>query len=454
MDSLSRNILSVLLPFSVLFSKPSWKKALTLLLGALLCTGKRTVCSALRAMGLEFEAGFSKYHHLLNRTEWSSLKAAKILFRMLLALIPDSLPVVLLVDETLERRRGKQIKAKGYYRDAVRSSQSQVVKAMGLKWSVMALSVKLPFMSRTFALPFLTVLEPSKKCDAAKKRRHKTSLRWTSQMVLQVRRWVGRARPLILVGDGGYAAGQLALDCICFGVTLVSRLKMNAALFDFPAEKRPGQRGRTAKKGVRLKNFKQMLSLNGLPWKEMEVTGYGGEKRMARVVSDTCMWGADGTTPIPIRWALVVDPAGKLDPLPLMSTDPHMTPERMVALFIDRWSLEVAFEESREHLGVETQRQWSDQAIARSTPILMGLYSCVCMMADRLGQVELLKVEATAWHRKQRATFSDMLRAVRMMIWRDNLISRKGRITPSVENNTPEMADWVNDIVRRVLQAA
>ena len=149
-----------------------------------------------------------------------------------------------------------------------------------------------------------------------------------------------------------------------------------------------------------------------------------------------------------------MDPAGKLDPLPLMSTDPHMTPERMVALFIDRWSLEVAFEESREHLGVETQRQWSDQAIARSTPILMGLYSCVCMMADRLGQVELLKVEATAWHRKQRATFSDMLRAVRMMIWRDNLISRKGRITPSVENNTPEMADWVNDIVRRVLQAA
>ena len=87
MDSLSRNILSVLLPFSVLFSKPSWKKALTLLLGTLLCTGKRTVCSALRAMGLECEAGFSKYHHLLNRTEWSSLKAARILLFMLLVFV-------------------------------------------------------------------------------------------------------------------------------------------------------------------------------------------------------------------------------------------------------------------------------------------------------------------------------------------------------------------------------
>jgi hypothetical protein len=200
----------------------------------------------------------------------------------------------------------------------------------------------------------------------------------------------------------------LALDCIHFGVTLVSRLKMNAALFDFPAEKRPGQRGRSAKKGVRLTNFKQMLSIEGLPWKEMEVLGYGGEKRVAGVISNTCMWGADGTIPIPIRWVLVVDPAGKLDPLPLMSTDPLMTAERMIELFVDRWDLEVTFEETREHLGVETQRQWSDRAIARSTPVLMGLYSCVCLMANRFRQNEQLKIEATAWHQKTCATFSDI----------------------------------------------
>lgn len=454
MDSLSHSILSIFSPFSVLFSKPSWKKALTLLLGTLLCTGKRTVCSALRAMGLECEASFSKYHHLLNRTEWSSLRAAKILFFMLLVFVSYKHPVVLLVDETLERRRGKKIQAKGYYRDAVRSSQSQVVNAMGLKWLVMAIALKSPLMKRALALPFFSVLEPSKKCNAARKRQHKTSLRWTSQMVLQVRRWVGKMRSLILVGDGGFAAGQLAIDCIRYGVTLVSRLKMNAALFDFPAEKRPGQRGRVAKKGVKLKNFKQMLSLEGLPWKEMEVVGYGGEKRMAHVVSDTCMWGADGTTPIPIRWVLVVDPKGKLDPLPLMSTDPLMTPERMVELFVDRWGLEVTFEETREHLGVETQRQWSDRAIARSTPVLMGLYSCVCLMANRLERANRLKVGATAWHKKEHVAFSDMLRAVRMAIWRDNLNSGKVKITPSLENITPELMDWMDNIVRRVLQAA
>jgi len=161
MDSLSQNILSVLLPFSVLFSKPSWQKALTLLLGAIICASKRTVCAALRAMGHADEPGFAKYHHILNRVEWSTLKAAKILLFMLLTFVCNDHPLVLLVDETLERRRGKQIKAKGYYRDAVRSSQSRVVNTMGLKWLVMALSVKLPFMQRAIALPFLSVLEPS-----------------------------------------------------------------------------------------------------------------------------------------------------------------------------------------------------------------------------------------------------------------------------------------------------
>jgi hypothetical protein len=123
-----------------------------------------------------------------------------------------------------------------------------------------------------------------------------------------------------------------------------------------------------------------------------------------------------------------------------------MTPERMVELFVDRWGLEVTFEETREHLGVETQRQWSDRAIARSTPALMGLYSCVCLMATQLRQVEPLKAETASWHQKEHITFSDMLRAVRMVIWRDNLISRKAKNTPFLGNITPEMAEWAEAI--------
>ena len=209
MSSLSHEILAVLLPFSVLFSKPSWKKAITLVFGALLCTGRRTVCAALRAMGLTEDTGFSRYHHVLSRAKWSALEAANILLVMLLTLIPDGNPLVIFVDETLERRRGKKIKAKGYYRDAVRSSKAQVVKTSGLKWLVMAASVKLPFMPRALALPFLSVLEFSKKYDAQRKKAHKTTLQWTRQMICQVCKWVGKKRRIILVGDGGFAAGQL-----------------------------------------------------------------------------------------------------------------------------------------------------------------------------------------------------------------------------------------------------
>jgi len=454
MDSLSHEILAVILPFSVLFSKPSWQKALTLVLGTLLCTGRRTVCAALRAMGLSDNEGFSRYHQLLNRANWSSLKAANILLCMLLTLIPEGSPLVLFIDETLERRRGKKIKAKGYYRDAVRSSKACVVKTAGLKWLVMAVSVKLPFIPRALALPFLTVLEYSKKYDKQRKRRHKTTLKWTRQMVCQVLRWVGKKRRLILVGDGGFAAAQLAWDCIRRGVTLVSRLKMNARLFDFPPERTPGKRGRIALKGRKLVNFKQMLAMENLPWKEVEITGYSGVRRKVRFISTTCMWGAEGATPVPIRWVLVIDPTGKMDPLPLMSTDPLMTPKQMLELYIDRWSIEVTFEESREHLGVETQRQWSDKAIARSTPVLLGLYSLVCLIANRLGQSEVLKVEETAWYRKEHATFSDLLRAVRMAIWRDNLFLQKSEMSASVKNITPEMEEWARTIVKRLLQAA
>jgi len=453
MNSLTQIILSILAPFSVLFSKPSWKKALTLLIGALLCTNKRTICSALRAMGLSTEASFSKYHHLLNRTGWSTLEASRILFFMLLRLISSDAPIRLLVDETLERRRGKKINAKGYYRDAVRSSKSQIVKTTGLKWLVMAFSFRFSFMKRAIALPFFSILEPSKKYNEGKKRRHKTTLQWTSQMICQVRRWVGRARKIVLVGDGGFAVGRLLLDCARHGVALVSRLKMNAALFDFPEES-PGKRGRKPLKGKKLINFKEMLKMGGLPWQELEIVGYNGIKHVVRFITAICMWGADGITPVPIKWVLVIDPSGKLDPLPLMSSDLEMEAKEIIELYIDRWGLEVTFEETREYLGVETQRQWSDKAIERTTSILMGLYSLVCLMGKELHQRGRLLAEQCAWYQKDCPTFSDILKTVRLILWKDNLISRKGTFCPSGGNSSQEAEEWMDSLVRCFVQAA
>jgi hypothetical protein len=292
-------------------------------------------------------------------------------------------PLVMFLDETLERRNGPKIKAKGYYRDAVRSSRKCVVKSSGLKWLSLALAWRFPFSARCFALPFMTVLEPSIKCDRSKNKRHKTTLDWTIQMLMQVVRWLGDV-PVILVGDGGFACGKLAWRCLKLKICLVTRLKMNARLYDIPPEIGSKRRGRQRTKGLKLYSFKEMILMADLGWKEVIVEGYGGKPKRMKYISNVSLWGGDSFRPVPIRWVLVVDPEGELDPLPLMSTDIHMCPEKIITLYIQRWNLEVTFEEVREHLGVETQRQWSDKAIARTTPILLSLYTLVCLIANRL----------------------------------------------------------------------
>lgn len=438
---LSPDILSFILPFAVLFSTQSWHNAQTLLCGAILCKGKRTICAILRTLGLQNEPGFSKYHRLLNYVGWSALKGASILFKILLKCVPKGSRPVIFIDETLERRKGKKIKEKGLYRDAVASTKSNVVNAYGLKWLVMSLSVRFSFVKRTFALPFFTVLEPSSRCNQQQKKRHKTTMNWACQMVKQVIRWIPQI-PFILVGDGGFATGELAWTCLSHQITLISRLKMNARLFDFPPEVMPGKRGRRAKKGNRFANFTQMLEIQDLGWQEAEVMGYGGQKKAVCYLTNTSLWGVDGYEPVPIRWVLVIDPAGQLAPLPLMSTDINLSAEEIIALYIERWSIEVTFQEVREHLGVETQRQWSEKAIQRTTPVLMGLYSLVCLMANQMGKAQTIDAESTAWYHKEVATFADLLKMVRKQLWRDSLFYRKTIFRASEENNLQEEEFW------------
>ena len=434
MTSLSPAILSVIAPFAVLFSRPVWKNALTLIIGTILCRGKRTVCAALRIMGLSNETSFAKYHHVLNRVEWSPLLAAKILLGMLVSMIGSGNPLVMFIDETLERRKGAKIKAKGYYRDAVRSSKKIVVKSSGLKWLSLAISWRFPFSKRHLALPFMTVLEPSIKSDKIANKRHKTTLKWTIQMLMQVVRWL-KNTPIILVGDGGFACGELAWRCLKLKICLITRLKINARLYDFPPEDKPGKRGRKKAKGAKLFSFKEMVGMPDLGWKDIIVEGYEKKKKRLKYISNVSLWGGDGFPPLPIRWVLVLDPEGELDPVPLMSTDLTISPEKIITFYIQRWNLEVTFEEVREHLGVETQRQWSDKAIARTTPILLSLYTIVCLIANRLQTERPIDVAQTAWYEKHDATFSDLVKAVRKILWKDNLIFRKHVSESFRENN-------------------
>jgi hypothetical protein len=335
MPPLSPAILSIIAPFAILFSRPVWNNAITLLVGTILCRGKRTVCAALRVMGLSNCTGFAKYHHVLNRAKWSPLSGSKILLKLLAKEVGQDKHVTILVDENLERRKGPKIKAKGYYRDSVRSSKKVVVKSMGLKWLTMALLLRFQFSERYMALPFMSALETSEKSDNAANRRHKTTLQWTMQMVIQVSQWL-KYTPITIVGDGGFACGDLAWLCLKLKIELITRLKMNARLYDFPPPDEPSKRGRKRIKGVKLISFREMIGMPDLGWKEINVDGYGNKTKRLKYISNVSLWGVDGFQPVPIRWVLVVDPEGELDPIPLMSANINFstTPEVIIEQYM------------------------------------------------------------------------------------------------------------------------
>lgn len=409
-------IISIITVFACEFNRPTWKKMQTLFIGAILCRGARRITSILRVMNLGQERNFSKYHRVLNHASWDGIALSKILLGLLIKLIPDSWPILVAVDETLERRKGKMIKAKGVYRDAVRSSQSHLVTSYGLKWECMTLIVPLPWCRRSWALPFLTVLSPSKKSNEADGRRHKTSIDWTRQMVMLISRWLNKAA-WILVGDGAYACMALAQTCIDRNVTLLSRLRLDAQLFEFPVHL-PKKLGRKPVKGKRIE-LKKLLEAPNQNWVSVDVNWYSGIQKTIECLSFTCLWYHAGEPPVTLRIVLVKTPDGKNSAETFFSTDVTLEPVQIINWFILRWNIEVTFAETRMHLGVETQRQWSDKAIHRTTPLLMALYSLLTLIALEMNTKKALVItETTSWYdKKGEMTFNDIIWSVRRSLW-------------------------------------
>jgi DDE superfamily endonuclease len=407
-------IILVLAPFAPLFSHQIWLHARVLLLGAMLAPRPRTVTAALRVMGLALERRFTNYHRVLNRATWSARQGSRILLGLLLTvLVPPGATIVLGADDTIERRSGRKIAAKGCYRDAVRSTKKHVIRCFGLKWVSMMLLVPVPWSRRVWAWPFLTALRWPKKKRST--RRHKTSVDWVRQMMKQVRRWLP-GRRLVLVVDGGLAA--VALACVKHHVVMVSRLRWDAALYHPPGPQPTGKRGPKPTKGQRQRSLQGWAERSDTPWETVEVTWYGGERKRLWVFSRTALWSTPRLPPVEIRYVLVADPEGKLRMEAFFCTDLQATPEQILDWVVMRWSVEVTFEESRAHLGLETQRQWADQAIARTTPVLLALFSLVTVLALKLSHDGQILVPVTAWYRKAEPTFADCLALVRRHLWR------------------------------------
>src|SRR6266566_4351096 len=322
MLTLPKGIIHVLRHFEAVFSERVWEWAKVLVIGAILALGERTVAAILRVMGCSNEKQFQNYHRVLNRATWSSRELSRLVLGLLVRLfVPGNEPLILGIDETIERRRGRQIAARGVYRDPLRSSKEFFVKTNGLRWISLMRLPPIPWAQRVWALP-------------------------------------------------------------C--VSAITRLRLDACLDDPPPARQAGKRGRHALKGKAQPKLASRLTDPTTQWQKHTLSWYGGTTREMEIVTGTALWYQSPVPPVAIRWVLIRDPQGKYEPMALLCTNQDAEAAQIVEWFVLRWTVEVTFHEVRDHLGVETQRQWADLAILRTTPALLGLFSLVTIFAHHL----------------------------------------------------------------------
>jgi len=318
-------------------------------------------------------------------------------------------------DVTVERRSGRKIMAKGCDRDAVRSTKQHVVRCVGLTWVSRRRLGPVPWSRRVWAFPCLTARCWPKTTRGP--RRQQTSVDWVRQMIKPVRRWLP-GRRLGLVVDGGVAAVWLALACVKSPVVMVSRVRWDAALSHPPGLPPQGKRGLKPTQGKRQRRVQSWAARSDTPWEDVEVDWYGGPRTLWWVFSRTALWYTPRVPPVAIRDVLVADLAGKRRLEAFFCTDRQATPEQILAWVVMCWSVEVTCAEARAPLGLETPRPWSALAMARTTPIRLGRFSLVTVLALQWSGDGQIPVPMTAWSHKEAPTFSDCLPLVRRHLWR------------------------------------
>ena len=298
----------------------------------------------------------------------------------------------------------------------------------------MMVLVEIPWVGHVWGLPFLSTLCPSEQYYKKKKQEHKKITIWARQMIKLMSRWLPDKK-VIIVGDSAFSALDLLWAASTHGINLVTRLRLDAALYE-PAPPRPRnpKAGRPRRKGVRLPTLNSVLKDSTKKWKQVTLPHwYAHEYKTVEVLSETAVWFHKGLNPVPIRWVLVRDPEGKVKPQAFLATDLTPTPEQILHWYIKRWGIEVTFEETKAHLGFETQRQWSDKAIARTTPAILGMFSIVTLLANRLQKKRRLRSNAAKWYNKQHPTFSDALATVRFYLWNFKHFAISSRNTDTIQ---------------------
>jgi hypothetical protein len=312
------------------------------------------------------------------------------------------------------------------------TGSGKTVTCSGLRWIPIMILVRVPFMKRTVALPFMVILSPSEKTAKNMGCRHKSPQRLAEQVCYALRRWLPD-NLIVLVTDAGYTTKGLFRVCKKLKIQLIARAKSNMRFFEL-APPRTGKRGRPRLKGHRLPSLKEIRDSPDIKWKQVMVEGYGGVNKECMVATQECLWDpAEGGGQIQVQLIFVKDLKDSNDSsvFCLITIATHLSSEEIVTAYAKRWSQEVTHRECRESLGMETQRQWSDLAIERTTPLLFACYSLIFLIANQL--YNKITPAQSAWYQKRELTFSDLLSFVRKMI-RENQLSQVWSKHPILKN--------------------
>lgn len=404
------------------FTNPTYRRFSTLLVGAVLTTGRRTTANLLRTLRHLAPGHRTDYQRVLSRAPWSGLALGCALMRFVLDhLVPDG-PVLLVGDDTVDGHKGKCVYGKARHRDAVRSSHSYTAWRYGHRWVVLAVLVKLPFATRPWALPVLIDLYRSEEDDHARKRPHRTPARIMCGLLrLLLIRFPDRA--FVFTGDSGYGTHAVARFCYRHRarLTLVSKLHPDANLFDPPPPY--AGKGRPRVKGQRRPKPRAAVAA-ATAFTRLEVGWYGGGKRRVEVLDGTGHWYKACQGLVPLRWVFVRDTTGTHRDEYFFTTAPDLTPAAVIGHYCGRWNIETTFQEARCCLGLETTRGWREKTVLRAGPCLLGLYSVVAILFHALPESK--RVGAVSWPGKTTVTFSDALCAVRRWLWAEAILPQAG----------------------------
>jgi len=415
---LSSSIIAILEKFAPVFSQPTFENFLFLSTGAILTRGSRTVTNMLRTLGSR-PKHFTTYHNFFKRCECPLLPLSRVLCSLIFSLVPDI--IELAVDETMTRHSGPKVFGSCCHRDPLLSTRKRVQYSFGHKWVVLAVRFHVPWLNRPWSLPCLMALWVSEKQCPKYHVKHRTPIELTITMLLLLHKWFP-GRTFTVVGDGGFASIELTKFAAKNPwVQLISRLRRDAQLFD-PAVIQP-KRGRKRGKGKRLLSPEKLANKKNAPWSKAAVAWYGGVSKKIFYLYNQALLYQPGKGTVKIAWVLIRDPKGKLRDESFYTTDLAMTPQEIIRHFVERWTIEVTFEESKRFLGTESTRNRKKQSVLRSFPLLMGLFSLISLWYfDRFKERPEVST-AQSWYHKEQPTFADAIKAMRKDIWDLNLFS-------------------------------